>query len=164
VRGPRGCRRDQQLPGELERARDLSVALQAAYDRALKAWNEAAAKAKKAGKEEPPNKPEPPEDTQPENTTPKALPSDGDVVDGWKYTVSDGQPITREKDGVVYYMVWLHQATVIRAVDHDRVFVLETTNTVDPPLAPPTPPPVAIPPELILKPDVAPQSTPVPVP
>jgi hypothetical protein len=101
----------------------------AAYDRALKAWNEAAAKAKKAGKEEPPNKPEAPEDTQPENTTPKALPSDGDVVDGWTYTVSDGRPITREKDGVVYYMVWLHQATVIRAVDNNRVFVLETTNT-----------------------------------
>jgi hypothetical protein len=170
-----------------------------AYDNALKAWNAEAAKAKKKDLPEPANKPEEPKDTQPENTTPKALPSHGDVVDGWKYTVSDGQPITREKDGVVYYMVWLHQATVIRAVDNNRVFVLETTNTeesggaavsasgfttrspkelmanpgvfigyapgtVDPPLAPPAPPPVVIPPELILTPDVPQQSTPVPVP
>jgi hypothetical protein len=101
----------------------------AAYEKALKAWDKEAAKAKKQGLPEPSNKPVAPTDTQPANTTPAALPKDGDVVDGWKYTVADGKPITREKDGVVYYMVWQHQATVIRAIDDNRVFVLETTNT-----------------------------------
>ena len=44
------------------------------------------------------------------------------------------------------------------------LFIGYAPGTVDAPLTPPAPPPIAIPPELTLTPDVAPQSTPVPVP
>ena len=62
------------------------------------------------------------------------LPADGEEVDGWTYTVKPGQGITREKDGEKQWMTWLHQATILKATDDGRVFLLETTllNNADP--------------------------------
>jgi hypothetical protein len=55
------------------------------------------------------------------------LPADGEEVDGWTYTVKGGQGITRERDDEKQWMTWLHQATILKAMDDGRVFLLETT-------------------------------------
>lgn len=60
------------------------------------------------------------------------VPDDGEVVDDWTYTNTPGQAITRERDvddthHEKQWMLWLHQATVLRAMPDGRIFVLETT-------------------------------------
>lgn len=56
------------------------------------------------------------------------LPGDGEVVDGWRYTVAAGQGIMRERqaDGLKQWMTWSHQATVLRAMGDGPVYLFET--------------------------------------
>jgi hypothetical protein len=77
-----------------------------------------------------------PADTQPEYKEgallPKVggvtlLPSGGQVVNDWTYTVTVGEPITRTKGGVTHWMTWQHQATVLRVMPDGRIITFETT-------------------------------------
>jgi hypothetical protein len=54
------------------------------------------------------------------------LPNDGEVIDGWAYSVRAGEGIARQKDDVKQWMTWLHQATVLRAMGDGRVYLFET--------------------------------------
>ena len=66
----------------------------------------------------------------PEYLEGKVLPRDGEVSNGWTYTVKAGQPITRSKDGVTHWMRWRHQATVLKAMPGNRIFTFETTDAL----------------------------------
>jgi hypothetical protein len=102
-----------------------------AWDKAKKEWDAKAAKAKtpeaKAALPAAPTEPAKPADTQPAYTERPVLPADGEQVNGWTYSVSPGQPITRTKDGVTHWMTWKHQATVVRAMADGRIVTFETT-------------------------------------
>jgi hypothetical protein len=102
-----------------------------AWERAKQAWDKQAAKAKtpeaKAALPAAPSEPAKPADTQPAYTERPLLPADGEQVNGWTYSVSPGQPITRAKDGVTHWMTWKHQATVLRALADGRIVTFETT-------------------------------------
>jgi hypothetical protein len=104
-----------------------------AYEEKVKKAKAAAAKAKttydpaSAGAA-----PVEPTDTQPEykERKDKLLPADGEVSNGWTYTVKVGQPITRSKDGVTHWLRWQHQATVLKAMSASRIFTFETTDAL----------------------------------
>ena len=112
----------------------------AAYKKDAKAYEEKVRKAKAAAaKAKTPFDPASagaapvaPVDTQPEykERKDKILPADGEVSNGWTYTVKVGQPITRSKDGVTHWLRWQHQATVLKAMSASRIFTFETTDAL----------------------------------
>jgi len=105
-----------------------------------RAWDQRAGKAKTQEQKDKlgaaPVAPTKPVDLQPEYKEEKELasagdvkllPADGKVVNGWTYTVTPGQPITRSKDGVTHWLIWKHQATVLRVMPDKRIITFETT-------------------------------------
>jgi hypothetical protein len=110
----------------------------AEYKKAQKAYDakvvkdKAAAKKQKVGYDPATSgtAPAKPESSAPEYLEGKLLPRDGEVSNGWTYTVKPGQPITRSKDGETHWMRWRHQATVLKAMPGNRIFTFETTDAL----------------------------------
>jgi hypothetical protein len=76
---------------------------------------------------EAPVEPTPPrDDTEPKYAEPKQLPASTQEINGWTYTVESGKPITRSKGDVTHWLVWKHQATVVRVMPDGRIITFET--------------------------------------
>jgi hypothetical protein len=107
------------------------------YKRELKAYEKKVKKAKKAAAKakttfDPASvgdAPVKPASTQPRYVEGELLPSDRDS-NGFTYTVSVGDPITRTDGKVTHWLTWRHQATVLKAMSRSRVITWETTDAL----------------------------------
>ena len=108
-----------------------------AYKRERKAYEKKVKKAKKAAAKEGTTfdpasvgeAPVEPVNTQPRYMEDELLPDDRES-NGFTYTVTLGQPISRTDGKVTHWLTWRHQATVLKAMSRSRIITWETTDTL----------------------------------
>ena len=108
-----------------------------AYKRDLRAYERKVKKAKKAASKagaafDPASvgeAPVAPVNTQPRYMEGELLPHDRES-NGFTYTVSLGQPITRTDGEVTHWLTWRHQATVLAPLSRSRIVTWETTDAL----------------------------------